>query len=172
VDKEQAIQRGKHRQPPHKVGAYKRKIDVGLALKLRLHNGLSYDQIGTYFGATKQAVSRALAKFTNLLAEDVDLKGYEQCRADLLTAAEMTLLNEVIDPAKLQKASVNNLAFALGKVFDMNRITQGKSTSIVVYGDLQKQHEELIGEIAEMEKALEAQLLTHDQHADTQSAGR
>jgi predicted DNA-binding protein YlxM (UPF0122 family) len=159
---------GKHKPPKvGKVGSFNRKIDVGLALKLRLHNRLSIPQIAQYFGVSHQAVYKALENVKNIINIDMDLESFEQSRSDLLTAVELQLLNDLVEPTKREKASVNNIAFALSKVFDMNRISQGKSTSIVGYQDLTHQHEVLLGEIVELEN----QLLTDDQSADMQSAG-
>jgi hypothetical protein len=38
------------------------------------------------------------------------------------------MLEMIVDPARLEKASVNNIAYAFDKVFQANRLVQGKST--------------------------------------------
>ena len=103
-------------------------IDVARALELRLKNNLPYEKIGELLGVTKQAVQQRLSTFKALLSDPEIDKAYDNAKAEVMTGVERRMLEMIVDPARLEKASVNNIAYAFDKVFQANRLVQGKST--------------------------------------------
>lgn len=108
-----------------------RKVDVLQALRLRVQNHLSYQEIADRLGCTKGAVWQTLSAFKNLVENPEAVGGYVDARAKLLTAVEFELLKDVLDAEKRQKASLNNTAYAFSQVFNARRLTEGQSTENV-----------------------------------------
>ena len=108
------------------------KIDLELALKLRLVHGLTYAEIGARFGVGKSAVKQRLNRFTALIEAPDAIAGYRNHKADILESVELRLATSLLDPAKLAKASLNNVAYSFRQVSDMVRLTSGKSTSNIM----------------------------------------
>lgn len=127
-------------------------IDVEQALKMRLHNNLSYEAIGEYFGVTKQAVEQRLKKFTRLINDPELIPNFEANKAHFLSSVEMELLTRLLDPAKLKDASLNNVAYAFQQVFNANRLVQNKSTGNINYQECSREIEELEKQITEYEE--------------------
>lgn len=64
--------------------------------------------------------------------ESVDkLEDWEMNKADYFSAAQHTLLKSMLSQDKLDKASVNNLAYALTQVHTAGRLERGQSTANV-----------------------------------------
>lgn len=105
------------------------KIDVARALKLRLKNGLSFDEIALHFSCSRQAVHQALRRFLHVLDHPEAIKAFEDSKAALLTVVEMKLLESLVDKDKLSKASLNNVAYAYDQIHKANRLEQDLSTS-------------------------------------------
>lgn len=107
----------------------KRVVDVAEALKMRLVNKLSYRDIASRYGVSKQAVMRALERFLKILPKDIsELTAFQDTKSQLLTAAELKLLSKIVDDKTLKGASLNNAAYAFQQVFNANRLEGGKST--------------------------------------------
>lgn len=111
-------------------------IDVMYALKLRLESGLTYKQIAKQLGCSHQAIAKQLAKFKDLLDNPEAIRAYEANRPKLYSAAEMLILEKMVEPGVLKKATLGNYAYALDKMYQINRLEQGKSTSNVAYQDI------------------------------------
>jgi hypothetical protein len=76
------------------------------------------------------SVDRALQVFkfaTDGLGRD-QLQAYRVEEASILERLRMALLENMSDPERLAKASVNNLAFAFRQLFDAGRLLRGEST--------------------------------------------
>ncbi len=108
------------------------KIDLELALKLRLVHGLTYAEIGARFGVGKSAVKQRLNRFTAFIEAPDAIAGYRNHKADILESVELRLAASLLDPAKLEKASLNNVAYSYRQVSDMVRLASGKSTSNIM----------------------------------------
>ncbi len=119
-------------EPGSRLGRPNRtsKIDVGKALKMRLQ-GASLEDIGNLFGVTKQAVHYALTSFEPFLKgiEHGDLTAYSEQRAELFNVVERHLTGSLLDPDALQKASLNNRAYALKVIHEARRLETGQSTN-------------------------------------------
>ena len=107
------------------------KIDVAKALRMRLKNRLSFAEIGKHFNASPQAVEQRLSAFKAYIEDPEVIAAYDESKAEMLSAAERVLLEKILDVEKLEKASTNNIAYALTAVNTMNRLERGQATSIV-----------------------------------------
>lgn len=107
------------------------EIDPLEVYKLRKQHQLSFQQIGDITGNTAGGVHRAYHNFLQTLGTREDTESYSNARASLLTAVEERLVHAVIDPEKIEKASLNNVAYALTQVHTMRRLEQGQSTNNV-----------------------------------------
>lgn len=131
------------------------KIDVSVALKLRLVNKLSYEEIGEKFGATKQSVHAAIRRFEQIIgSQPEELEAYRQRKADLLEAAELQILEKITDPETLQKASLNNAAYTFAQLHNAGRLERGKSTANVDIRHTQEEIEVLDAEYKELQAQL------------------
>ena len=126
------------------------RINIAEALKLRLVNHLSYQEIADRYGVAKSAVFQALKRFLSILAEPDELEAYKNHKVDLLSSAEMKLLERLVNVEVMEKASLNNVAYAFKQLFDSGRLEQGKSTGNInilevtaTIADLQRQAEVL-----------------------------
>ena len=136
-------------------GSIEPKIDVAKALVLRLTRGLTLQEIADKFGVTKQAVHGALARFDNLLKNNDIRPTYQANKASVLENIQVEILSNMVDPARLEKASVNNLAYAAGQLDNMIRLERGQSTAnIQTYDATQDRLDKLRAE----RQALETEL--------------
>lgn len=132
-----------------------RLIDVPKALKLRVVHKLSYAEIAQRFGVSKQAVHDRLSKISNLLEDPELTGGYRENKSDILEAAQMRMVNEMLDPGKIEKASVNNLAYAAGQLDNMIRLERGQSTSnIATYEVLSREEAAIDAELEQLQERL------------------
>lgn len=117
----------------HRIKSLKNNaiIDVTKALKLRLEKGLSYDEIGKIFGVTGQAVYQRLNSFKKYIDNPEIIQAFNENKVNILTVVEQELVSNLLAPDKVKKASLNNIAYALQNVSNINRLEQGKSTSNV-----------------------------------------
>ena len=106
-------------------------MDYSKALKLRLLNGLSYNEIAKACGVHKSTVVNGLKPFLSLLRNPQAREAYKANKSDLLTAAEMHIVGKIANPQAIKKASINNLAYAANTLYNMNRLEQDLSTNNV-----------------------------------------
>ena len=121
---------------PATIDAKVDKVNLLEALQLRYINKLTYQQIADKYGVTKQAISQRLSGFKEKFGESEEIQLYDTNRGSLLTLAERDLLTNMLDPSKLEKATINNLAYAFQQVFNARRLEEGKSTANLhgIYG--------------------------------------
>lgn len=105
------------------------RIDIAEALKLRYKNNHTFQEIADHFGVTKGAVHKALASFINILKSPEDLEAYRKQKSDLLDSVELELMSQMVDKDKIKAASLNNVAYAMQNVFNMNRLEKDLSTA-------------------------------------------
>ena len=113
-----------------KMGMKKRRegIDVGRALKLRIEKNLNYQEIADIFGVSAQAIQSRLAYFKPYLSDPATTKAFSEHKTSLLSVVEQELTAQMLDAKVLKKASLNNLAYSLQNIHNINRLEQGKST--------------------------------------------
>jgi predicted DNA-binding protein YlxM (UPF0122 family) len=127
-----------------------RKIDIEEALKLRIKHSLSFEEIGKRFDCSAQAVQQRLSKFLAILKDPDELEAYEQNKSSILSSIEIELLQKMLDPETLQKASLNNAAYTFQQVFNANRLTKGESTENISIAQLDLSLEHLRKRKAEL----------------------
>ena len=136
------------------------RVDVAEAIKLRLVNGYTLQDIANRYGVSKQAVSMRLSKVFGILKQDDNIEGlqaYREHQAALIDSAAMKMLSLAVDPARLKGLKSNQLIWNFGVLFDKSRICKGLSTDniniMALTGDIQeiaKQREELHKKLAEI----------------------
>ena len=92
-------------------------------------SGLTLEEIGDYYGVSKQAIHQQLQGVWELLDKPNELDAYRKFNVELLTAAEKKVLTELVKDEKLEKASGNNLAYMLTQLHQARRLEAGESTS-------------------------------------------
>lgn len=60
-----------------------------------------------------------------------EIEEYEQIRGKILTAVELQLIKSMMDPDKLERATVQSLAYAMRESSTLRRLESGLSTSNV-----------------------------------------
>jgi hypothetical protein len=63
------------------------------------------------------------------LPNSQELERLDSVRGEMIKATYFTNLSHLSDPAKLKKASLNNVAYSTGQLHNMLRLEEGKSTS-------------------------------------------
>jgi hypothetical protein len=93
--------------------------------------GIPQHQIAKKFGVGEAAISMILDKFKPAFAELQNVEEYRRAKASLLDSASLTVLKEIVNPAKIEAGDVR----ALGTVYDIlnkhSRLERGESTSNV-----------------------------------------
>jgi len=92
--------------------------------------GLSTTDIAKVVNCTRGTVNRRLDKFKNWFKSLEDLDGYSDARGALLDAAEFEMLRSMMKQDKIDKASLNNVAYAFQQVYNARRLESGQATSI------------------------------------------
>ncbi len=131
-----------------------RKIDVAKALELKLKKGLPYNEIGKYFNCSGQAAQQQLKRFTDLLASTGDIEALRANKAEILDSVELKLLNDLVDKDKRKNASLNNVAYALQNINNMNRLEKGQATANIQYVDLTSSLDDIRRERAQLMEQL------------------
>lgn len=130
------------------------KIDVAKALTLRLQRKLTFEEIASKFGVSRQAVQQALDKFNKFIESPENTAAYQDNKAQLLDTAQFKILNELLDSEKLEKASINNLAYAYSQLDQSARLERGQSTANIAYADYGRS----LAELHTQRQALEQEL--------------
>jgi len=83
--------------------------DTAKIYQLRVEQGLTYPEIASMFGVTKQAVYARLHRLMQHLPNREQVEVYKKNKPAILHAAELRVLGYMLDDEKLQKASLNNI---------------------------------------------------------------
>ena len=105
-----------------------KRLDLAQVWKLRVMNRLSYGEIARAVGASKSSIHAALHRLSKLVPDPDAVKAYGEVRPTLLTAVEYRLMASLLDEDALEKASLNNRAYAFQQVFNARRLEEGKAT--------------------------------------------
>jgi len=93
--------------------------------------GLSTPAISRAAGVSRSTVSETLKKFEPVFKKLRQVAEYQDVRKELLSATELQMLESMQDKDKLEKASINNLAYAFTQVFSARRLEANQSTANV-----------------------------------------
>lgn len=127
------------------------KLDNSTLLEMRLQ-GMSFEAIGNQYGLSKVAIFKRFEKIKHL-ADCLDHKtdAFEVIKPQIFTSVERTLLNELVNPDKIQKASLNNVAYAFSQINNANRLARGQANHIVDHDGLSSEIRDLQAAISEYE---------------------
>ena len=91
--------------------------------------GLNHSQIAKVANCHPETVSRCIRKFKAFFDEVEEAEGYQEVRQKILNATEFKLLRSVTEDSAIEKAPLNQRAYALKEVHNMRRLNEGLSTS-------------------------------------------
>ena len=110
-----------------------KSYDLGKAMKLRLVNHLSYDQIGSMLGVTGSTIRKGTAQLEKLLDNPGLVSAYKDNEAEMIDAARMLAIQAVgeqlSDPVRRKKLDISRLTMLFGVLFDKQRLIRGQSTA-------------------------------------------
>jgi hypothetical protein len=128
------------------------KVDIKKAVRMRYKNGMTYQQIGDYFGVSKQCIFEQLGPIANLIKSEGQVESYTENQVDILQGLLLELTSDIADKGKRSKASLNNAAYAFDRIFNALRLLQDKSTAnIATRSDHEASLQEVEARIAELE---------------------
>ena len=114
----------KHRGRPFKG---EEKINIPEAFKLRLR-GWTFDQLAEKYGCNQSSVIRSLDSLVKLVPNPELREAYQQSKAEVLESVQLTMMASLLQPAKMEKATLGNVAYAASKLDEMIRLERGQST--------------------------------------------
>ncbi len=120
-----------------------KKIDIAMAFEMKFGEHQCTDtEIGAYFDCSRNTVNRALHPYVKLMHNagtlKAEAKNYRSKKSELLDLAELKLLSETMNDDKIENASLNNVAYALNTVSNMNKLEKGEATANISYVDMSK----------------------------------
>lgn len=125
--------KGKKRRGGSKKGQVKQAIKPA-QLSKALHLAAldrPVREIARAIHCPESTTRRLLDRYGAWLQELEHVQEYTDTRQQLLTAGELKLLKNMMTQDKLDKASVNNLAYSMRQLYDMGRLEKGLSTTNV-----------------------------------------
>lgn len=141
-------------------------FDITRALKLRMINKLSYQDIANVFGLSKQAIQSRLQSHIELFEDPELTAAYVEHKEKVFAGAESRFLVASLDPEKLANASTLQLVTSAGIMYDKQRLERGLSTENIsvrsLLGSLNNDLEEL---------KLKREKLTHELHSMNDTVG-
>jgi predicted DNA-binding protein YlxM (UPF0122 family) len=108
--------------------------NLGDALKLRLKNNLSLQEIADHYGIAKSTVHDRFKRLIKVVGDPGLNKAYDECKVEILTGTERVLIQHLMDDQKLKDASLNNVAYSLGQINNMLRLERGQTTGNIGVG--------------------------------------
>jgi len=125
----------------------KQSVPLDYIISLR-NKQLTHDQIAILIGTSRANISQRLKDIDDQITWT---KEFRANRAFILARKQQEAL-EYITPSKLQKASVNNIAYYLTQLHTMERLEMGLSTSNIAYADMIEGRKLAIKELDELDK--------------------
>lgn len=135
------------------------RIDLAEALRLRLHRGLTYQEIADKLGCAKSTVYTSVNNVLKLVDDPQANQAFSQNQVSILQGTERVLIGNLLDPEKLKKASVNNLAYAFAQIHNARRLEADMSTEQVDIHLVYEQTRERQRKAAERIKAIKQRLV-------------
>jgi predicted DNA-binding protein YlxM (UPF0122 family) len=103
-------------------------LDTAYLLRMRYAKKMSYAEIGKQYGVSAQAIHQRFQTIDKIFNPE-KIQEYESEKPNILSGIETVLLHKILDEGKLEKASINNIAYALQNINNINRLHRGQSTS-------------------------------------------
>lgn len=105
----------------------KGQVDQSKALKLKLDNKLTYQEIADMQGVSKQAIHHSIAK----LIPKEENEQFKNHRADILSSLQFKLLSSLTDE-DIKKSPLGSRVLASCQLYDKERLERGKSTDNIM----------------------------------------
>ena len=134
-------------KPANKIN----RIDTSKLLKQYFIYGLPEAEISRMQCVSREAVNRALKPFKQLISNPDSLRAYQDNRSLVFDAIEHEMTSLIVDGDKKKKATLGNVAYALDKVYNINRLEKGLSTQNVSIMDLTPSERDRIIELEAIE---------------------
>ena len=111
------------------------ELDTSKALKLKLDNKLSYQQISDITGVPRATIHYKLKD----LLPTPETKTYRENRADILANIQLKLLNQ-LDEDRLKKMPAASAVLAACQLYDKERLERGMSSENIqlIHADIAK----------------------------------
>jgi transcriptional regulator with XRE-family HTH domain len=106
------------------------RFDVAKALKLRMENKLTYQEIADQLGVSKQAIYDRLHKVSKLFNDPSIVNAIDSVAVPVMKSVQWTMLAEMLDPDRLKSASLNNIAYSFTQVNNARRLEEGQGIGI------------------------------------------
>ena len=87
------------------------------------------NQISKLADCSIDTVAKVRKQFAKVFESLPIVDEFRSIRKDVLTASQVELLKNMIDPDKLKKASTRDLALSFGIIYDKERLEAGQSTN-------------------------------------------
>jgi transposase len=123
--KERNYYRGKERGKPLFSD---RKAAQALTL---VAQGIDKKVIAAQMGVKEMTFIKWCEQWEVVLGELSNIEGFRENRPVIIDAVQAAIFKSMLDPAKLEKVTLNGAAYALKQVYDMGRIERNQSTSNV-----------------------------------------
>ena len=130
-----------------------KKLDMSTAVRLRIE-GKTYQEIGEQFGITRQAVQKRIAKVYDRL-DPQSIDAYNKHEDSLLTMAKELMVQHAVQPDTIQKASLNNVAYAFTQFNSAQRLLRGEATSNVSIQGIVAHHAKTLDDLTAQLATLE-----------------
>ena len=94
-------------------------------------NGMTFADIGQYYGVSKQAISQKIKAFEKMLNlhDREAVEAYRRFTPEILEGAGFTFLTAALDKKRLKKASSRDCMVNYGISVDKKRLIAGESTA-------------------------------------------
>jgi hypothetical protein len=144
-------------KPPFHTKSFptRQKIDVKKAFILRYVKGFTESEVARELKVARASINYALKPFKGVIEHFQPGQVYRDNKPVILDAIEMSMVSLLTDKAKQKKATLGNVAYALDKVNNINRLERGLATTIVSNCDLTPEERETL-------RVLEARIISHD----------
>jgi len=106
----------------------RRDVDYIKALDLYLE-GMSITDICKFIGITRKTFYDKFNPIIKLIKDKDIIRSFNDKRSLILDTLELTLLDNMGKKDKIDKASINNLAYAFDKIYNASRLEKNLSTS-------------------------------------------
>ena len=121
-------------EKPAKVckGIDKRRkaIDLKEVFDLHFKHGLNPRQIARQLSAPVSTIYKAVKDFTSIMKNSAAAMSYEVNKSSILNVIEYELVKDLMSKSKRSKASLNNIAYTVKQINEINRLEKGQPTSI------------------------------------------
>jgi predicted transcriptional regulator len=94
-----------------------------------LARGCSDSQVAGALELSQVTVHKYRGEMKAIFKELPTVEAFRATRTDLMDAAMSAMLKSSVTPDKLEKATVNGLAYAMRQLYDMGRLERGQSTA-------------------------------------------